>query len=105
MHELHSRALANSETYALLGTLESAAPSLHLLNVVLGSNQSTRSSHAVDAERANALVQCIDPLALPAADRPSAAQHVEVASLMAHDVALYSELQTRLARQIAQRAK
>lgn len=102
--ELRSRALANAATYAVLGNLARAAPSLDRIERLLGSNRSGTVTSARGARRGaggagkvNALAQCVDEAALPATDRPTDAQRAEVAALLATDVALYEELDRRFA--------
>ena len=125
---LRARALANAATYWFIGTVERAAPSMRLLGRLLGLEGAHSSLHTRShagfaaslsrsrlesargegtaglagwaANRTNALGQCVDSSSLPPADRPSVAQRAEVTALLAEDISLYMELDSRLSRQL-----
>ena len=114
LRELRARARSNAATYTLLGTVERFDASLRLLSRKLSLSQLVPSAsrawrrrrpsvseRSAEGGRENTLEACVRRDALPDADRPTAAQRLEVQSLLAQDVAFYYELDRQLSTQLA----
>ena len=87
---LRTQALANSETYELVGFLRKLPQTLRLLQSSIGWPALNETP-----PHANPLSRCVSNGQLPPEDVPTAQQRAEVSAILREDIALYEELEQR----------